>query len=172
MLILERAFTKKSLKFLKPFKYHILCRSLFGWCWYLSNFALQCTAVIDPLTLDHMDVSSKQEKIKMDALCELTAKIQQNPHPGKVFLLVQNKHSVHVSVGFARTASLNSNLKKTPITIETLLKEAGYSFSRLWPVIFIVRKNQLSLCVVKRFTGMCWPKVGCLIQWIWHGNCY
>ena len=58
-----------------------------------------------------MDVSSKQEKIKMDALCELTAKIQQNPHPGKVFLLVQNKHSVHVSVGFARTASLNSNLK-------------------------------------------------------------
>lgn len=49
----------------------------------------------------------------------------------KVFLLVQNKHSVHVSVGFARTASLNSNLKKTPITVETLLKEAGYSFSRL-----------------------------------------
>lgn len=59
-----------------------------------------------------MDVSSKQEKIKMDALCELTAKIQQNPHPGKEFLLVQNKHSVHVSVGFARTASLNSNFKK------------------------------------------------------------
>lgn len=29
-----------------------------------------------------MDVSSKPEKIKMDALCELTAKIQQNPHPG------------------------------------------------------------------------------------------
>ena len=29
-----------------------------------------------------MDVSSKQEKIKMDALCELTAKIQQNPQPG------------------------------------------------------------------------------------------
>lgn len=30
-----------------------------------------------------MDVSSKQEKIKMDALCELTAKIQQNPYPGR-----------------------------------------------------------------------------------------
>ncbi|KAJ7385206.1 hypothetical protein OS493_017584 [Desmophyllum pertusum] len=30
-----------------------------------------------------MDVSSKPEKIKMDALCELTAKIQKNPHPGR-----------------------------------------------------------------------------------------
>jgi len=29
-----------------------------------------------------MDVTSKPEKVKMDALCELTAKIQQNPHPG------------------------------------------------------------------------------------------
>lgn len=29
-----------------------------------------------------MDVTSNPEKIKMDALCELTAKIQQNPHPG------------------------------------------------------------------------------------------
>lgn len=29
-----------------------------------------------------MDASSKPEKIKMDALCELTAKIQQSPHPG------------------------------------------------------------------------------------------
>lgn len=30
-----------------------------------------------------MDASSKPEKIKMDALCELTAKIQQSPHPGR-----------------------------------------------------------------------------------------
>ena len=45
-------------------------------------FVLQCVAIVDPLTLNHMDVSSKPEKIKMDALCELTAKIQQNPHPG------------------------------------------------------------------------------------------
>lgn len=43
---------------------------------------MQQIAVVDPLTLNQMDVSSKQEKIKMDALCELTAKIQQNPHPG------------------------------------------------------------------------------------------
>ena len=38
-----------------------------------------------------MDVSSKQEKIKMDALCELTAKIQQNPNPGKVFSLLKKQ---------------------------------------------------------------------------------
>ncbi|CAH3114469.1 uncharacterized protein LOC113668710 [Pocillopora damicornis] len=50
---------------------------------YIPSAYVECTAVIDPLTLDHMDVSSKQEKIKMDALCELTAKIQQNPHPGR-----------------------------------------------------------------------------------------
>ena len=43
---------------------------------------MQCVAIVDPLTLNQMDVTSKPEKIKMDALCELTAKIQQNPHPG------------------------------------------------------------------------------------------
>lgn len=40
--------------------------------------------MIDPLSLDQMDVSSKQQKFKMDALCELTAKIKQNPQLGNV----------------------------------------------------------------------------------------
>lgn len=48
----------------------------------LLHFVLQHIGIIDPQTLNQMDVSSKPEKIKMDALCELTAKIQQNPHPG------------------------------------------------------------------------------------------
>lgn len=43
----------------------------------------KCIEVIDPLTLERMDVSSRQQKFKMDALCELTAKIQQNPQPGR-----------------------------------------------------------------------------------------
>ena len=32
-----------------------------------------------------MDVTAKQQKIKMDALCELTAKISQNPNPGNIW---------------------------------------------------------------------------------------
>ncbi|KAL9972781.1 hypothetical protein ACROYT_G019152 [Oculina patagonica] len=50
---------------------------------YIPASFVEHIAVVDPLTLNSMDVSSKAEKIKMDALCELTAKIQQNPHPGR-----------------------------------------------------------------------------------------
>ena len=47
-------------------------------------FVFQCISVIDPLTLDKMDFSSTQQKFKMDALCELTAKIKENPQLGNV----------------------------------------------------------------------------------------
>lgn len=47
-------------------------------------FVFQCISVIDPLTLDQMDFSSTQQKFKMDALCELTAKIKENPQLGNV----------------------------------------------------------------------------------------
>lgn len=50
---------------------------------YIPSSFVECVAVVDPLTLNQMDTSAKQQKIKMDALCELTAKISQNPHPGR-----------------------------------------------------------------------------------------
>lgn len=50
---------------------------------YIPSSFVECVTVVDPLTLNQMDVTAKQQKIKMDALCELTAKISQNPNPGR-----------------------------------------------------------------------------------------
>lgn len=82
-----------SLNFKKGDKFLITQKEEGGW-WAAQNLSsneigyipgafVECISVIDPLTLDQMDFSSTQQKFKMDALCELTAKIKENPQLGR-----------------------------------------------------------------------------------------